>query len=60
MPEWSYALALFTVFSGHSHFSSDVLVIALVVIAVFFIRQAKLLQKLPDLLQDPENTWRFP
>lgn len=56
MPEWSYALALFTVFSDHSHFSSDVFVIALVVIAVFFIRQAKLLQKLPDLLQDPENT----
>lgn len=56
MPEWSYALALFTVLSGHSHFSSDVFVIAIVVIAVFFIRQAKLLQKLPDLLQDPENT----
>lgn len=36
MPEWSYALALLTVFSGHSHFSSDVFVIALAVIAVFY------------------------
>lgn len=60
IPEWSYALALLTVFLATAISVQMFLLLLLLSLLFFFIRQAKLLQKLPDLLQDPENTWRFP